>query len=189
MRRRGLTTRDVGKAVELDHSAIARWLKGTRPYASSIAKLADYFRVPVDLLLDDSKDLPIEPAPHAGELPKPLSGSYARAVLSEIRQKNGEKKFTEFSTEENAKLMQATLLDAIPPEVLRAAIETVQRGLAEMLVTMAPMLPDNPNQLSPIHSEVEREVLAEEKRQKRTEARRMKHSQSSPAKAQGAAGR
>lgn len=61
MRLRGLTTRDVGLAIGLDHSAVARWLKkGTRPYASSSIKLADFFDVPVDDLLDDSRDLLLE---------------------------------------------------------------------------------------------------------------------------------
>ncbi len=61
MRRRGLTTRDVGNAIDLDHSAVARWLKGTRPYAASVAKLAEYFGVVVDDLLDESRELPPDP--------------------------------------------------------------------------------------------------------------------------------
>ena len=58
MRRSGLTTRDVGRAVDLDHSAVARWLKGTRPYPSSIAKLATFFEVPVEVLTDEGREIP-----------------------------------------------------------------------------------------------------------------------------------
>lgn len=59
MNRSGFTTRDVGNALGVDHSAVARWLKGgTTPYRSSVAKLAGFFEVPVEVLLDDSMELP-----------------------------------------------------------------------------------------------------------------------------------
>lgn len=61
MRQSGLTTREMGAALGLDHSAVARWLKGTRPYPSSAAKVAEFFGVRIDLLLDDTRELPEHP--------------------------------------------------------------------------------------------------------------------------------
>jgi transcriptional regulator with XRE-family HTH domain len=58
MLHRGLTTRDVGGALGIDHSSVARWLGGAKPRAKQLTALAAYLRVPVDVLLDDSKDLP-----------------------------------------------------------------------------------------------------------------------------------
>ena len=187
MRLRGQTTRSLGSAVGVSSAAVTGWSKpaGARPRPEVAKRLADYFDVTVDVLLDDSKDLPIAAVPQVVELPKPLSGSYTRAVLGEIRQKGGDKKFTEFTPEENQKLTMATLLDAIPPDVLRAACQSILKTVSETLASLGPILPADSNQLSPDHVE----ILAEEKRQERAEARRVKRSQSSPAKAHGAAGR
>lgn len=46
-------------SVGIDPSAIAQWKRrGSRPHPSTAVQLADYFDIPVDFLLDDSRSLP-----------------------------------------------------------------------------------------------------------------------------------
>lgn len=91
MNQGGFTTRDVGNALGLDHSAVARWLKGgTKPYRSSLAKLATFFEVPIETLIDDSIDLPpVASSPALEEAPLPNSAIFepinTAAVLAQRR--------------------------------------------------------------------------------------------------------
>jgi transcriptional regulator with XRE-family HTH domain len=55
---RGETQRSLGLALSLSHRAIGGWLKsGVLPHPSTAKKLAEYFGVPVDDLLDDNRTL------------------------------------------------------------------------------------------------------------------------------------
>lgn len=59
MRRQALSNLALGNALGgIAHTTIARWLQGSMPHGDAARKLAGYFAVPVDILLDDSKDLP-----------------------------------------------------------------------------------------------------------------------------------
>jgi transcriptional regulator with XRE-family HTH domain len=61
MRRRGLSARALAKDLALSNSTVAGWLKASRPQPAQAKQIADYFEVPADVLLDDSKDLPPDP--------------------------------------------------------------------------------------------------------------------------------
>ncbi len=62
--RRGQSLRTIALELGFDPSAPAQWKRRhARPRPELAKKLADYFAIPVDLLLDDSKDLPVEYPP------------------------------------------------------------------------------------------------------------------------------
>ena len=54
----GETTRSLGAKVGVTSAAITGWCSGARPRASVTKKLADYFKISVETLTDDTKDLP-----------------------------------------------------------------------------------------------------------------------------------
>lgn len=59
MRSRGCTQASLGEVLDLSHRAVGKWLAGhSSPNPTTAMNLAQYFGVPVDLLLDDTKILP-----------------------------------------------------------------------------------------------------------------------------------
>ncbi len=60
MRRRGLSTRSLGAHVGVSNGTVAGWTKGAAPRPDAAKRLADYFQIPVDVLLDDARSLPVE---------------------------------------------------------------------------------------------------------------------------------
>ena len=52
-----ITTRDVGCALGLDHSSVARWLHDSRPRRGAAEKLAKYLDVSLEELMDDERSL------------------------------------------------------------------------------------------------------------------------------------
>lgn len=60
MRRHGLSTRSLGARVGVSNGTVAGWTRGAAPRADAAKRLADCFGIPVDVLLDDARDLPAE---------------------------------------------------------------------------------------------------------------------------------
>lgn len=60
MRRRGLSTRALGAALDVSNGTVAAWKKGAMPRPDVATRLAEFFQVPVDALLDDTLDLPLD---------------------------------------------------------------------------------------------------------------------------------
>lgn len=59
MARRNLTQEELGAALNLSHTTVGRWLAGkSRPYPRIAQQLAEYFGLPVEAIIDDSKPLP-----------------------------------------------------------------------------------------------------------------------------------
>jgi len=58
MRLHGETTRSLGTAVGATSGAVTGWTSGAKPRPDKAKLIAGYFGVPVDVLLDDAKDLP-----------------------------------------------------------------------------------------------------------------------------------
>lgn len=58
MRVRGETTRSLGAAVDVTSGAVTGWTKGAEPRPDAAKRLADHFKIPVEVLLDDTRDLP-----------------------------------------------------------------------------------------------------------------------------------
>lgn len=62
MRARGLSGRALGSALQLSNSTVSGWIRESspsKPHASQIAQLADFFGVDVETLLDDTLDIPV----------------------------------------------------------------------------------------------------------------------------------
>lgn len=80
--RRGATIRDVATALDMGVGTVGGWANGATPRPKVATKLADYFGVPVETLLDDDADLPPSLYP-----PSPVSGERATAAdLIKIRE-------------------------------------------------------------------------------------------------------
>ena len=63
--RRGLTTEEVAKEVGVHKNALQRWERGeSEPLASGIVRLAKFYEVSVEYLLEQTDD------PHAAVIPK-----------------------------------------------------------------------------------------------------------------------
>jgi transcriptional regulator with XRE-family HTH domain len=58
MSRDGLTQKALADKLHLSHRAIGKWQTGSRPRPAAARQLAELFQIPVDLLLDDSAELP-----------------------------------------------------------------------------------------------------------------------------------
>lgn len=56
---KNLTQEQLGDALGIVHTTVGRWLSGkSKPYPRIAQRLADYFSVPVETLLNDALDLP-----------------------------------------------------------------------------------------------------------------------------------
>lgn len=51
-RKKGLSVNAVAKALSISSGAVSEWKKGRTPHNSTLKKIADYFGVSVDFLLD-----------------------------------------------------------------------------------------------------------------------------------------
>lgn len=61
MRRQALSNLALSRALGgIAHTTVARWLGGARPRGEVARRLADYFRVPVETLLNDESELPAD---------------------------------------------------------------------------------------------------------------------------------
>ena len=57
---RGYSERALAKEVGFDQSAVSRWReRGSKPRRGLAKRLAAFFGVPLDVLLDDQRDIPI----------------------------------------------------------------------------------------------------------------------------------
>lgn len=54
----GDTQESLGKVLGVAHTTVGRWLSGVRPRIRVIAKAAEYFGVPFEILQDDEAALP-----------------------------------------------------------------------------------------------------------------------------------
>ena len=48
----------VANAIGLNNSSVTYWKRGSLPKAGTVVKLADYFGVPADYLIDEDMDDP-----------------------------------------------------------------------------------------------------------------------------------
>lgn len=63
MRRGAHSNLSLGKALDgIAHTTVARWRKGSIPRGAAALKLAAYFKVPVEILTNDTRDLPPDAA-------------------------------------------------------------------------------------------------------------------------------
>ena len=60
MKQRGQTQRSLAAALDLSHRAVGGWLSGSKPHRGTALLLAEYFQLPVEDLLDDSRALPLD---------------------------------------------------------------------------------------------------------------------------------
>ena len=90
MARRGLTQQALGTCLDLSHRAVGKWLSGESiPRAEVAKKLADFFEVAVEDLLDDTRELPQSaqrpPFPDWWEkMPAPRSFEQLAVVLPDV---------------------------------------------------------------------------------------------------------
>lgn len=62
MRRHGLTQTSLGVHLGISQRAVGKWLAGDSSPGADVGKrLADFLRVPIDDLFDDSRELPPDP--------------------------------------------------------------------------------------------------------------------------------
>ena len=61
LKRNGLSVLSFSKTQNISHTAVAKWLKNkARPSPNKMLEIATFFDLDVDILLDDSKNLPNE---------------------------------------------------------------------------------------------------------------------------------
>ena len=69
-RLKGATIRDVASALNVGVGTVGGWSHGATPRPKVAKQLADYFKLPVEVLLDDEQELPeflqIKPTAAAG---------------------------------------------------------------------------------------------------------------------------
>ena len=57
-RLKGATIRDVASALNVGVGTVGGWSHGATPRPKVAKQLADYFKLPVEVLLDDEQELP-----------------------------------------------------------------------------------------------------------------------------------
>jgi transcriptional regulator with XRE-family HTH domain len=57
MNRDGINQTQLSKAIGVKHPSVSGWVSGAKPRKLVLARLADFFGVPVDILEDDQKPL------------------------------------------------------------------------------------------------------------------------------------
>jgi len=131
-KRRGLSERALAHALTIDPSAISRWRsRGNLPREAIAAHLAAYFGVPVELLTDDTLDLP---APAA---PSPATRDLATKITQEYYIPT-EAELGALPPEDSLKL--ARLMERVAQDMLRTAAQYKAR-----LGTHPPQKPSPPN--------------------------------------------
>ena len=60
-KRQGLSVRALATALHVGVGTVGGWLKDIRPHPEAAKRVADFFAISVDDLLDDTKDLPPHP--------------------------------------------------------------------------------------------------------------------------------
>ena len=61
LKRNGMSVLSFSKTQNISHTAVAKWLKNkARPSPNKMLEIATFFDLDVDILLDDSKNLPNE---------------------------------------------------------------------------------------------------------------------------------
>ena len=60
MKQRGESQRSLAAALHVSHRAVGGWLEGAEPRGNVAVQLADHFKVPIEDLFDDAKDLPFD---------------------------------------------------------------------------------------------------------------------------------
>ena len=53
----GVNQEQVASAVEKSQSAVSGWLNGSKPHKRTLERIAAFFDIDVDVLIDDEKDL------------------------------------------------------------------------------------------------------------------------------------
>jgi hypothetical protein len=138
------------------------------------ARLARFFGITVDSLLDDTQELP----------PDPIDASAARILAA----KEAAMRLPENQPAARQAVFENTLARSLHADRMHkfgSALRRQAQELVELADEIDPPAEVAASELSPDHEEVIRDVHAEERR----EDRRAKRPQSSPAKAQGGAGR
>jgi queuine/archaeosine tRNA-ribosyltransferase len=147
-------------------------LKNTRPYPSSVAKIAEFFGVPVDALTDASRELPPDPTEER------FTAAKAAAAKMPVDQPLAGQAVFE-------KTVERSLHSA---QMCRFASRL--RAQAKAWMAWADEIdPPVEQPLSELHAEVERSVRAMMRNKEREEKQRSRRAQSSIPIAQGGAGR
>ena len=90
LREKGVSDRSASLDAKLDHAAISRFLKGTRPSPASCKKLADYFEVPAEMVLHLAGYVSAPPnhdlfLKQVSELTRGLTAAERRQVLDVLK--------------------------------------------------------------------------------------------------------
>ncbi len=86
--KKGITQRQLCSDLHMSLGAVSAWFNGSKPHPSKAIKLADYFGIPVDILLDDDAPLPapvaVPPRVGVASAVPPLTPADRSAILAEI---------------------------------------------------------------------------------------------------------
>lgn len=134
MRKNGLTTRSLGAAVGVNNGTVAGWTKGAQPRPEAATKLAEHFGLPVEVLLDDTKELPEAQGRSIGviyrqveEAPTMVREGFHGPIQAELHYRALETLFdTLLKEREGKRLSPEELLDF--REMLRSFIKGREKG-------------------------------------------------------------
>lgn len=84
----GKSPNGVAKELNISSGSITFWKKGKVPHHSTLLKLADYFNVSVDYLLNDNSESKGSPP---GEIPRGLDEKTTKAVMKLSRMSDEQK--------------------------------------------------------------------------------------------------
>ena len=134
MRQDGITTRSLGARVGVTSAAVTGWCNGASPRPAVTAKLAEFFGVSVDDLLDDTRELPS--GKHGLRVEEPPAPYGRRVIAADPSYPSGARQHDQLPAQLaslSAELAQlsAKLYSGEPPanlrERLRAAGEKLHR--------------------------------------------------------------
>ena len=153
--RKGLNQESLAEALDISQATVSRWISGVKPHKSTALKIAYFFNVPVEILLDDETELP--------DLRKPESfkTSDRKPVDNRNRRKRtvdaGDRLITEISDEE------MNLWFENNPEEAKAVL----RGIGKSYENMKKTLEDFENMIMQMKDSTERYKALMKKHNKR----------------------
>ncbi len=161
---RSLNQESLADALDLSQATVSRWISGVRPHRSTAQKIAAYFEIPVEILLDDDAELPeelLQEPPKAVEEKPPGYHRRSNYTPEEI-EKFGDKTMAEITDEE-----MDLWFDNHPEEA-----EAIIRNIEKSYNKMKKSLEDFENMVAQLKESTKRYNTILKKNRKRPKRRR-----------------
>lgn len=145
----------LGKALGgVAHTTVARWREGSIPRGKAARALADYFKVSVEVLTDDSRDLPAPSPPIVPPLTPAEREAFDKKSLQDFTAEDWQTLATHYPEEARELAANVQQIEQAA-QVIAATKAQVTEQLRAMFAGIAKLLPAAESE----HAKAERDLL------------------------------